>query len=183
MRSTAPTGAPAPSAPAEVRPATAADAAAVAALMREAHAFHAAALPDVFQPPAATVATPEDVLRLLADPGRLLYVAVLAGGVAGYAHAEVQDAPATPYKRASARLYLHAMGVAAAHRGRGAGRALLAAVRDAAAARGLGGVALDVYAFNTAARALYAREGFVPLRERLVARATPAGRSRDAAPS
>lgn len=155
--------------PVDVRPALAADAAVVAALMQEAHAVHAAALPDVFQPPTSLVATPRDVTDLLADPGRLLFVAVLAGRVVGYAHAEVQATAATPYKRPSALLYLHAMGVAAADRGRGAGRALLDAVRDAAVARGLHGVALDVYAFNAAARALYAREGFVPLRERLVA--------------
>jgi hypothetical protein len=78
--------------PLAVRPAAPSDAAAIAAPMREAHAFHAAALPGVFQPP---------------DP--------------------------------------------------------------AAAARGLDGVELYVYAFNAGARALYLREGLVPLRERQVA--------------
>lgn len=157
----------------EVRPAEPRDAPAIAALVQEMHAFHAAALPELFQPPEATVMTPADVVRLTARPGFLLLVAVQEGSVVGYAHAEVQEEPATAYKRASALLHLHAMGVTASRRGGGVGRALLAAVREAAAARGLAGVSLEVYAFNTAARAFYAREGFAPLRERLVAPALP----------
>lgn len=152
----------------EVRLAAAIDAAAVAALAQEAHALHAAALPGVFQPPATPVVSPGEIARLATRPEHLLLVALQTGEVVGYAHAEVQEAPATPYKRASALLHLHAMGVSAAHRRRGVGRALLEAVRGAAAARGLSGVSLDVYAFNAAARAFYEREGFVTLRERLV---------------
>lgn len=70
-------------------------------------------------------------------------------------------APARP---CTCTRHLHAMGVAAAHRGREAGGALLRAVREAAAARGLAGVSLEVYAFNAAARAFYERAGFVPPR-------------------
>ena len=128
----------------EVRRAEATDGAAVAVLVQEAHAFHAAALPDVFQPPAATVVTAADIAHLVTQPAQLLFVAVLGGAVVGYAHAEVQETPATPYKRASAVLHLHAMRVGVAHRGRGAGRALLQAVRAAAAARGPGAATLAV---------------------------------------
>ena len=158
----------------EVRPAEPRDAPAVAALMQEMHAFHAAALPELFQPRDWAVITPQEVERLAARAGHVLLVAVQAGCVVGYAHAEAQESPATAYKRVSALLHLHAMGVTAARRGGGVGRALLAAVRDAAAARGLAGVSLEVYAFNSAARAFYLREGFAPLRERLVAPAPPA---------
>jgi ribosomal protein S18 acetylase RimI-like enzyme len=168
---------------AHVRPATADDAAAVAALMQEAHVVHATALPDVFQPAASTVATARDVLELLARADRLVLVAVEgavegAGGDAadggravGYAHCEIVRAPASPYKRAAAELHVHAMAVAAGARRRGVGRALMAAVRAAAAERGLRDVTLDVYAFNAAARAFYAAQGFAPLRERLSMRA------------
>jgi ribosomal protein S18 acetylase RimI-like enzyme len=157
----------------EVRPAESRDAAAVAGLAQEVHAMHAAALPAVFQPPGARVLTPSDVERLAGRPGHLLLVAVRADAVVGYAHAEVQAEPETAYKRARTVLYLHAMGVAAAHRGHGIGRALLDAVRRAAAARGIPEVSLDVYAFNTATRAFYRREGFVTFRERLVAPSDP----------
>ncbi len=151
----------------DVRPATAADAAAVAAIAREVHALHAAALPHVFQPPAPSVATPDEMAALLGRPDTLLLVATEADTIVGYAHAEVQAAPATPIKRAAALLHVHAMGVAGAHRGRGVGHALLAAIRAAATARGCEGVSLEVYAFNAAARAFYEREGFVGVRERM----------------
>jgi hypothetical protein len=87
-------------------------------------------------------------------------VAREAGRVEGYAHAEVQETPETAYKRAGATLYVHAMAVSARSRGRGVGRALLAALRDAAAARGVAELSLDVYAFNAAARAFYLDAGF-----------------------
>ena len=152
----------------DVRPAAAPDAAAVAAIAREVHALHAAALPDVFQPPGPTTATAEEMAALLTRPGQLLLVATIDAAVVGYAHAEEQVAPATPIKRAAALLHVHAMGVSAAHRGRGVGHALLAAVRELAAARDYDGVSLEVYAFNAAARAFYEREGFVGQRERMV---------------
>jgi GNAT superfamily N-acetyltransferase len=159
----------------EIRFVERAEASAVARLAQEVHAFHSAALPELFQPPTTIVVTPADIERLATQPGQLLLVAVRAGEIVGYAHAEVQEVPATRLKRASAILHLHAMGVTAAHRGAGVGRALLAAIRDAAAARGLAGVSLEVYAFNAAARAFYEREGFAPLRALLVSPAPARG--------
>ncbi|GLC28551.1 GNAT family N-acetyltransferase [Roseisolibacter agri] len=151
-----------------VRPAAPADCAAVAAIALEVHALHHAAHPDLFQPPSPAVATAESMAHLLAQPGHLLLVAVDdADAVVGYAHAETQVTPASPYKRAAALLHVHAMAVAGSHRGRGIGHALLAAVREAATARGCDGVSLEVYAFNAAARAFYEREGFLGLRERM----------------
>jgi ribosomal protein S18 acetylase RimI-like enzyme len=52
------------------------------------------------------------------------------------------------------------MGVAASHRGRGVGSALLRATLEAASARGITRVELVVRADNAAAIALYARHGF-----------------------
>ena len=153
----------------EVRRARTTDAAALAALAQEAHAVHAAALPDVFQPASrGPVLTPAEAARVVEAPGQLWLLALDGGAAVGYAHAEVQEAPASPYKLPSRRLHVHAMGVRAAARRRGVSRALLAAVRAEAAERGLPEVSLEVYAFNSAARALYAREGFAPLRELLV---------------
>lgn len=152
----------------DVRPADARDAAAIAAIAQEVHALHAAALPDVFQPPTPAVATPAEMAALAARAGHLLLVATDGDAIVGYAHAEEQVAPATPMKRAAALLHVHAMGVAGAHRGRGVGHALLGAMHAAAAARGLDGLSLEVYAFNAAARAFYEREGFVGQRERMV---------------
>jgi ribosomal protein S18 acetylase RimI-like enzyme len=154
--------------PLAIRPARADDAPALSALAQETHAVHAAALPHVFQPATAIVATPDDMARLAERAGHLLLVAVEDDAVVGYAHAEVQATADTPYKRAAARLHVHAMGVTAARRGGGVGRALLDAVRREAAARGMDGLSLEVYAFNDAARAFYERAGFVAERTRMV---------------
>jgi GNAT superfamily N-acetyltransferase len=151
----------------DVRPAAPDDAPAIAALAQEVHALHAGALPQLFQPADVPVTTPAELVRLYARAGHLVLVAREAGRVEGYAHAEVQETPETAYKRAGATLYVHAMAVSARSRGRGVGRALLAALRDAAAARGVAELSLDVYAFNAAARAFYLDAGFAPLRERL----------------
>ncbi len=156
-----------------VRPAAPADAAAIAQLAQLTHAFHAAALPHVFQPPTATVVGAADVARLLARPERVVLVATLDDAFAGFAHAEVEHVAATALKRADAVLHVHELAVLPASRRRGVARALLRAMRAEAVARGLATVSLDVYAFNAGALALYEREGFAPLRTRLVAPASP----------
>ena len=151
----------------EVRHATGNDAPALVALVQEAHVFHATVLPTVFQPADAEVLTVEEAAAAVAADGQLWLVALEAERAVGYAHAEVQVAAASRYKRAQARLHVHAMGVTGPARGRGVGRALLRSIRAEASARGLAEVTLEVYAFNAAARALYQSEGFTPVRELL----------------
>lgn len=157
----------------DVRPATSADAPAIAALSCATHALHATALPHLFQPADAEVVRAADVEALLARPERLVLVATEDAAFAGYAHAEIERVPATALKRADAVLHVHELAVTPALRRRGVARALLRALRAAARARGLATLSLDVYAFNAEARALYEREGFAPLRTRLVAPVEP----------
>lgn len=152
-----------------VRPFESADASRLAELVREIHAFHATALPGMFQPAGTAVLSAEDIERRAAEPEQLWLVALEGDLVVGYAHAEEQRTPPTAYKRASAVMHVHGMGVTSTQRSRGAGHALMEAVRTEAAARGLDAVTLEVYAFNSAARDFYAREGFSPLRELLIA--------------
>ena len=137
------------------------------------HALHATALPDVFQPVEASVTSVEAMAARVAGDGTTWLVAERDGDVVGYAHAEVQREAATAYKRASATLHVIAIGVTAAQRGTGAGRALLDALRAMAVAQRLDGLTLDVYAFNAAARRFYAREGLATLKERIVAPLPP----------
>lgn len=155
--------------PLEVRRARETDTAAIAAIAQEVHALHASALPDVFQPPGAAVATAADFARLTSTAGHLLLAADDGAGVVGYAHAQVQRQPATSYKRASDLLHVHAMAVASAHRDRGIGAALLAALRAEARRESLDGLSLEVYAFNAAARRFYERAGFAEERTRMTA--------------
>lgn len=157
----------------DVRPARPADAPDVAALSRLTHALHAAALPHVFQPPDGEVVRAADVERLLAAPERLVLVATEDGAFAGYAHAEIEHVAPTAIKRADRVLHVHELAVRPERRRRGVARALLGALRAAAAERALATLSLDVYAFNAEARALYEAAGFAPLRTRLVAPVAP----------
>jgi ribosomal protein S18 acetylase RimI-like enzyme len=62
--------------------------------------------------------------------------------------------------RAAPRINIHDLVVHAEYRGRGIGRQLIAAVRDEAVRRHACAVTLEVRCDNSAARRLYAREGF-----------------------
>ena len=148
----------------EVRPASPADAEAIASIAREVHEAHATAHPGLFQPGAGDVMSRGEVETLVASASWHLLVAVRSRAVVGYATAEEQRTPASPYKRERAVLHVHAMAVASAVRGAGVGRALMHALRELAGARGLRTLELQVYEFNAAARRFYEREGFAPLR-------------------
>lgn len=154
--------------PFTVRPARPADAESISALTAAVQALHAAARPDLFRPVSPDTFPPATVRALMAEPDRLFLVAEVAsrdaGGRAtavGHAYAEVQRRPATPLTHPLTRLYVHQMAVAAEHRGHGVGTRLLAALGEAARERGIGALALDVWAFNAAARRMYKRAGFV----------------------
>ncbi len=66
--------------------------------------------------------------------------------------------------RALPLLNIHDLAVLHSHRGRGIGRALLAAVEDMARANGFGKLTLEVQEDNLPARSLYERCGFQDVR-------------------
>jgi len=151
-----------------IRQAEFGDAQAIAALMREVHAVHAAALPNVFQPADVPWMTPDDLAGCMERAGPLFVVALDDDALAGDARAEFRERAATSLLRATRVVHVVEMAVVPVHRRRGVGRALLDAIRALARERGAANVTLEVFAFNAAARAFYAREGFQPLRDLLV---------------
>lgn len=151
-----------------VRAATQADAAAISALAREVQALHAAAHPDIFRPAGPDVFPPAMITSLLARDDYDVLVATTADGeFAGYACASLHEQPASPWKHAARFVYLEQMGVEPTRRGTGVGTRLLAAVREAARARGVAEVRLEVWAFNSGARAFWERHGFAPYQLRM----------------
>jgi ribosomal protein S18 acetylase RimI-like enzyme len=158
---------PADTPPAPIRPAEAADYAAVARLNAEVQQLHAEGLPQRFKP-APTAPFPREVYEgLLADPQAHLYLAVEAGAPVGYAYAEVLARPETWFRPAHRVVYLHHLGVTRRHRGRGHGARLVQAVVALAQAQGIALVELDTWWFNADARAFFARLGFTALNLRM----------------
>ena len=152
-------------APIVVRRAGPRDAHAILALGGEVQALHVAARPDLFR--AGGSETPAEIVARIERPDEAYWVASLGGEVAGFAWAQWQGEPASPLKHATRTLTLHAIGVGAAYRGRGIGERLWEAVREEAARQRVARVILNVWAFNTGARAFYERLGFTPFHTRM----------------
>jgi diamine N-acetyltransferase len=159
-----------------VRRANVDDAALVASLNADVQAIHAAAMPAHFKPASAEAFTRSEIVDLLTDRQNLVLIADIAGEGAGYAYAEIIRRPETSLVYAHDMIYIHHIGVRPAHRRRGVGSALIAALRAAGRELDINRLALDVWLFNDAARAFFRRHGFTPQHERLTSPATAAAR-------
>lgn len=154
-----------------VRRAVPDDVDAVVRLHEPLHRMHVEAIPAEYAPFDAA-ATRDHYVRVLADPYRPMWLAEVDGAAAGFAGAELIDAPATPFTVARRLLYLHQIAVAPAARRAGVGRALMAAVEKASADLGCDELRLQYRAFNHEARRFYESLGY---RDQVVtvAQATP----------
>lgn len=144
----------------EIRAARSSDAEAIASLSSEVQAYHANALPQLFKPAGPSIFPPAAVRELLDEPDRIVLVACVDAVVVGYASANIERRAETPFRRSSVSLLVQWMGVRSTWRRKGVGRALITAVREVAATRGIVSLALDVWAFNSDAHAFYEAVGF-----------------------
>jgi ribosomal protein S18 acetylase RimI-like enzyme len=160
-----------------IRKATEQDVDVIRSLNVDVQALHAAALPWLFKLPGPDTLESWEVKPLLTEPENLVFVAEVDGVAAGYAYAEIQQRPETPFTHAHDMVYLHHLSVRPAHRRHGVGSALIAAVRAAATEAGITLVALDVWIFNDEARGFFRRHGFAACHERMWSRLSdrPAG--------
>jgi len=159
----------------DVRLARAADAEAIVSLSAEVQALHAHALPELFKPVESLSFVASEVRDLLKVPDQIIFVATQNGNVVGYVSAQVQRRAETPFRRPNVALYVQFMGVRSEMRRRGIGRALVNAIREAASSREIESVLLDVWAFNSEARAFYEAVGFCPQRLILSLESSPLG--------
>ncbi len=93
---------------------------------------------------------PAQAAAFLADPGHLIVFGTLGGAVAGFASGTVLLHPDKP-----PAFFVNEVGVRDGFRRRGVGRAVCAALFDAARARGCDGIWLGTEPDNEAALALY----------------------------
>lgn len=147
----------------EVRPAYAADVAAIATLAIEVQAFHASARPDLFK--AGGCEPIQEILERIGSSNHLYWVATSGDNVIGYVYARLIDEPETLLRRPSRMVTLEQMGVTTAYQHRGVGRRLWALVEQAATDRDADRIVLNVWAFNDRAVRFYERLGFRPLHQ------------------
>ncbi len=151
----------------KIRPATAEDAEAIAALNAEVQAMHAAALPHLFKEPGRNGFSTTVASEILAQPDSRVLVADEGGKAVGYLYAQVVRRPETPLRHALDLVYVHHIAVRRTHRRRGCGEALLQRALALAREEGIARLELDVWSFNAAARAFFRRQGFAAFNERM----------------
>jgi diamine N-acetyltransferase len=144
-----------------IRPARVEDVPALVELHRKVHEPHLVNRPDQFKPTRdEEVAT--TFRNHLEAPNSKVWIAELDGKLVGHAvavHYQRAEGPNCP-----ARQWwdVDEIGVAAAHRRSGIGRALLQTVVDAATAAGIQQIELNSWAFNRDAHAAFESFGFTP---------------------
>jgi diamine N-acetyltransferase len=148
-----------------VREATMADHVGLATLWGEADALHHAALPEVFAAPPDPARSPNFVAAILGDPDQGLLVAQVESQVVGLVHLSLRERrpPMAPKRFA----VVEAVVVAAAYRGGGIGRRLMAAAQGWAGERGAAEVWLDVWEFNEGAIGFYEALGYETVSRRM----------------
>ena len=161
-----------------VRRGTSSDMELLSSLDAEVHAIHAAALPWAFKSPGPPAFPPDRAAELMDNPDNLVFIAEIDAEPVGCIWAGVVRRAETPWRPAREMVYVNLNSVRAAHRRRGVGAALMAAVRAEAASRNVALLGLDVWSFNADARAFFQSQGFAPYNERLWSRVGEAGRER-----
>lgn len=151
-----------------IRPAEAADYAALVLIADEVHALHAAAHPAIFRPVGEGSSLPRGYFDdLLAGDASTILVAELDGAIAGFAIVEVFDAPPFEVLKPRRTVFIPSMAVTASRRRQGIGSALLDAAVTWGRERGGTGLELTVWEWNTAAQAFYERQGLLPMHRAL----------------
>jgi ribosomal protein S18 acetylase RimI-like enzyme len=141
-----------------IRRASAADRAALFALLGELLEEHAAIDPAFALAADAGAARVQALDSITRDPHAAVWVADRAGAAAGFVVARIEAAPPSLAERA--RAVITELYVAPAERRRGHGRALVAAALDWARAQSAARVEVRVAARNAEAQAFWRAQGF-----------------------
>lgn len=153
-----------PSAPtaagSRVRRATASDAAQISALNAHVHQLHVEGVPHIFKPTSSATFPASEVLALMENPNYIFLIAEDAGEAVGYVYLQIRRRPENAAAYAQSSLYIEQISVQPSHQHKGYGAQLIAGAKSVAHEHGLTQVTLDVWRFNTAARAFFEQQGF-----------------------
>ena len=150
-----------------IREATTDDPDDLATLLVDFNAVHARGLPHIYQPVVADAETTDYLRRVMAAAETHLFVADLAGQVAGMLILQRECVPRTPVHVPRQWVIIHILAVREAYRRRGIGEALPQHAHAWASEHGIETVELMVAEFNTGAIACYEKLGYTTRERRL----------------
>ena len=136
-------------------------------LNNEVQAVHAKVFPHIFKPPSKNSFSASEVIELIHKPGTVINVADYNGSIVGYAYAEIRQYPEDSIQYGQNVIYLHHISVRQSSRRKGVGQALIQALMRLARERKISIVMLDVWSFNTDARAFFKKQGFSVFTQRM----------------
>jgi ribosomal protein S18 acetylase RimI-like enzyme len=165
----------------QIRDAFLRDVNALSALLVEVHDLHVAALPDIFAPIETDAQTDAFLRNQLAHPDGHAFVAEDAEALVGYCWIQRYDAPPLHLFVPRRSAEIDTLVVAATHRHRGIGRALVERAHAWAAAQGVDEVRIVVYEFNQEALHFYEGLGYETGRRTLWSRLAQDPTQRDGA--
>jgi len=151
----------------QVRRATAADAAAISALLADVHELHVAAHPHIFKSYSFETFPPATVQTLMADTKHIFLLAEEAEAAVGYLYAELSHRAETPFTYGYDEIYVHQIAVKPQFQRRGHGERLIAAAKSLMRTHGIPMLTLNTWAFNAHAQAFFMKQGFEPMMHRL----------------
>ncbi|MBN2004393.1 MAG: GNAT family N-acetyltransferase [Anaerolineae bacterium] len=144
----------------EIRVAKIADVQTIADLNVEVQNLHAAALPHMFKAVSDGAFAVAFITEQIKTPANYFLIANVDGEDVGYVFARLVRRTGNEYMRPWSLVYIDQIAVKASHQRRGCGSALIQAVRDLADEFAIETIALDTWAFNEAAQAFFAKQGF-----------------------
>jgi diamine N-acetyltransferase len=103
----------------------------------------------------------------LTDPNNYFFIGHIDGEAIGYVYAEIRSAPETTLRYALTQVYIHHISISPRYQHQSYGERLIQAVKALAHDKVIPTIALDVWSFNTSARAFFARQGFTVFNERM----------------
>jgi ribosomal protein S18 acetylase RimI-like enzyme len=152
-----------------VRLATPADFEAVSAVFAQENAFHVGLVPQYIS--VADPPIPRDEFDdFLADEKSELFVAEGNGRLIGVALLSLRSAEEKPFLVSRNYAYVVDVAVLESHRGRGVGRALMHAVDEWAAGKGVSDIELSVWEANRRAREFYESLGYESVQRKMAKR-------------
>jgi ribosomal protein S18 acetylase RimI-like enzyme len=143
-----------------IRPATAQDYDDLCEIIAEVDEMHRQRCPHIFQKPPGPARERDYILGLLADEDHGLFVAEIAGQLAGFLHVLAHDTPPIPILVPRRLAVVDNLVVRRDLRRAGIGRALMERAEQWAREQGATEIDLHVFEFNAGAIAFYRRLGY-----------------------